>query len=123
MKRLPHAVSDLSSRYLKAQKIERLLNLSNYPKPIRLLEVGTGSGGIAHYFAAQGTDQYIVPEARERASGIASCAALYAFVFGAARLRNQTLERPGWLLNRAYRRGSNRPDGRSARHYGRGCCG
>ncbi|MBW2108930.1 MAG: class I SAM-dependent methyltransferase [Deltaproteobacteria bacterium] len=60
MKRLPHAVSDLSSRYLKAQKIERLLNLSNYPKPIRLLEVGTDSGGIAHYFAAQGNDQYEV---------------------------------------------------------------
>jgi len=38
-----------------------------------------------------------VPEARGRASGMASCAALYAFVFGAARLRNQTLERPGRL--------------------------
>jgi len=50
--RLPHAVLDLPSRRLKALKIERLLHLSKRPQPIRLLEIGTGSGGIAHYFAA-----------------------------------------------------------------------
>lgn len=33
-------------------KIERLLDLHNRPQPLRLLEVGTGSGGIAHYFAS-----------------------------------------------------------------------
>lgn len=31
-------------------KIERLLDLANRPQPISMLEVGTGSGGIAHYF-------------------------------------------------------------------------
>lgn len=48
--RQPHAVLDLPSRRLKGLKIERLLDLVNRPQPIRILEVGTGSGGIAHYF-------------------------------------------------------------------------
>jgi SAM-dependent methyltransferase len=52
-KRLPHAALDLSSRRLKGEKIERLLELTARPKPIRLLEIGTGSGGIAHYFATK----------------------------------------------------------------------
>lgn len=50
MTRQPHAVLDLSSRRMKGLKIERLLDLASRPQPIRLLEVGTGSGGIAHYF-------------------------------------------------------------------------
>jgi SAM-dependent methyltransferase len=50
--RKPHAVLDLSSRHYKGLKIERLLNLSSRRQPMRMLEVGTGSGGIAHYFAA-----------------------------------------------------------------------
>ncbi|QRN54394.1 class I SAM-dependent methyltransferase [Dyella caseinilytica] len=49
-RRLPHAVLDLPSRRLKGLKIERLLDLSSRRQPLRLLEVGTGSGGIAHYF-------------------------------------------------------------------------
>ena len=49
--RQPHAVLDLPSRYQKALKIERLLDLATLPQPIRMLEIGTGSGGIAHYFA------------------------------------------------------------------------
>jgi SAM-dependent methyltransferase len=49
--RQPHAVMDLVSRRLKAIKIERLLNLNARPGPIRMLEIGTGSGGISHYFA------------------------------------------------------------------------
>lgn len=48
--RLPHAVLDLPSRQFKGLKIERLLNLARRPQPIRMLEVGTGSGGIASYF-------------------------------------------------------------------------
>lgn len=48
--RQPHAVLDLPSRRLKGLKIERLLDLASRPQPIRMLEVGTGSGGIAHYF-------------------------------------------------------------------------
>lgn len=48
--RLPHAVLDLASRRLKGLKIERLLGLASRTQPIRMLEVGTGSGGIAHYF-------------------------------------------------------------------------
>ncbi|WP_250887058.1 MULTISPECIES: class I SAM-dependent methyltransferase [unclassified Rhodanobacter] len=50
MVRQPHAVLDLPSRCFKGLKIERLLDLANRPQPIRMLEVGTGSGGIAHYF-------------------------------------------------------------------------
>lgn len=42
---------DLASRRLKAIKIERLLELAARPQPMRMLEIGTGSGGIAHYFA------------------------------------------------------------------------
>lgn len=49
--RLPHAVLDLPSRRWKALKIERLLDLEHVNAPIRLLEAGTGAGGIAHYFA------------------------------------------------------------------------
>lgn len=49
--RQPHAVLDLPSRRHKGRKIERLLGLAEGKGPIRLLEVGTGSGGIAHYFA------------------------------------------------------------------------
>lgn len=48
--RQPHAVLDLASRNAKALKIERLLGLATRPQPMRLLEVGTGAGGIAHYF-------------------------------------------------------------------------
>ena len=48
--RLPHAVMDLPSRRLKAVKIERLLGLKPELGPYRMLEVGTGSGGIAAYF-------------------------------------------------------------------------
>lgn len=49
--RQPHAVLDLPSRWHKGLKIERLLGLAGRRQPIRLLEIGTGSGGIAHYFA------------------------------------------------------------------------
>lgn len=51
MRRRPHATLDLASRHVKALKIERLLGLSSLPQPMRLLEIGTGAGGIAHYFA------------------------------------------------------------------------
>jgi ubiquinone/menaquinone biosynthesis C-methylase UbiE len=50
IERLPHVSTDMPSRNFKAMKIERLLDLASRPQPIRLLEVGTGSGGIAHYF-------------------------------------------------------------------------
>lgn len=49
--RQPHVVLDLPSRDRKALKIERLLNLTTRPQPLHLLEIGTGAGGIAHYFA------------------------------------------------------------------------
>jgi ubiquinone/menaquinone biosynthesis C-methylase UbiE len=55
IQRKPHASTDLSSRNLKALKIERLLSLADRPQPIRMLEVGTGSGGIAHYFGTHPT--------------------------------------------------------------------
>ena len=53
--RQPHAVLDLPSRRFKGLKIERLLDLASRPQPIRMLEVGTGSGGIAHYFGTHPT--------------------------------------------------------------------
>lgn len=48
--RQPHAVLDMPSRRWKGMKIERLLKLDERPQPMRMLEIGTGSGGIAHYF-------------------------------------------------------------------------
>lgn len=53
--RRSHAILDLASRNTKAIKIERLLGLASRPQPMRLLEIGTGSGGIAHYFASHET--------------------------------------------------------------------
>lgn len=50
--RKPHAVMDLPSRRAKGLKIERLLGLSSRQQPIRLLDIGTGNGGIAYYFAS-----------------------------------------------------------------------
>lgn len=55
LSRQPHAVLDLPSRRSKGLKIERLLALASRRQPIRLLEVGTGSGGIAHYFGTHPT--------------------------------------------------------------------
>jgi SAM-dependent methyltransferase len=55
--RQPHAVLDLESRRNKALKIERLLGLAGRSGALRLLEIGTGSGGIAHYFATHPTLQ------------------------------------------------------------------
>ena len=49
--RLPHASVDVESRRSKAMKIERLLYPLPIRRPLRLLEIGTGSGVIAHYFA------------------------------------------------------------------------
>lgn len=53
--RQPHAVLNLASRNGKALKIERLLGLASRPQPMRMLEVGTGAGGIAHYFGTHPT--------------------------------------------------------------------
>jgi len=55
LQRQPHAALDLRSRDWKAMKIERLLGLAQRPQPVRMLEIGTGSGGIAHYFATHPT--------------------------------------------------------------------
>lgn len=51
--RKAHVVTNLASRIPKAQKIEQLLDLQNIKlnRPIQLLEIGCGSGGISHYFA------------------------------------------------------------------------
>jgi SAM-dependent methyltransferase len=51
MPRSPHAVLDLASRRWKGEKILRMLDLPARDTPWRVLEVGTGSGGIAHYIA------------------------------------------------------------------------
>lgn len=58
--RLAHAVLDTGSRRLKARKIELLLDLDRRPGAIRMLEVGTGSGGIAHYFATHASQRFEV---------------------------------------------------------------
>lgn len=51
MNRQAHAATDLASRQSKALKIERVLGLVPGGEPWALLEIGTGAGGIAHYFA------------------------------------------------------------------------
>ncbi|MDX5445410.1 MAG: class I SAM-dependent methyltransferase [Zoogloeaceae bacterium] len=48
--RQAHAVKDLPSRRAKGLKIERLLKLHELSRPLRVLDVGTGNGGIAQYF-------------------------------------------------------------------------
>lgn len=53
-----HAVLDLVSRQWKGRKIELLLGLEGGAQARRLLEVGTGSGGIAHFFATQASTTY-----------------------------------------------------------------
>lgn len=58
--RHPHVVTNLESRQWKAEKIEQLLALDQRPGPIRLLEVGTGSGGIAHYFGTHDSGRFSV---------------------------------------------------------------
>lgn len=48
--RKPHVVSD--NRIVKAQKIESIIQLDRlFQKNDSILEIGTGSGTIAHYFA------------------------------------------------------------------------
>lgn len=49
--RQAHAILDIHSRVVKAKKIEILMQLKPNNKPLRVLEIGCGSGGIAHYFA------------------------------------------------------------------------
>lgn len=59
-KRRAHAVLDLQSRQWKALKIERLLDLADRPGALRILEVGTGSGGIASYFGMHPSNRFQV---------------------------------------------------------------
>jgi SAM-dependent methyltransferase len=47
--RQPHIATDLASRRPKAEKILHLLDLQPRDTPWRVLEIGTGSGGIAHF--------------------------------------------------------------------------
>lgn len=47
-------------RLLKAKKIEALLGVIDAAIPLKLLEVGTGSGVIAHYFGTQESQKYNV---------------------------------------------------------------
>lgn len=55
-----HAVLDLGSRRHKGAKIERLLGLDQRSGAVRLLEIGTGSGGIAHYFGTHPSERFTV---------------------------------------------------------------
>lgn len=59
-RRQGHAVMDLRSRQWKALKIEKLLALDDMPGPLRMLEVGTGSGGIATYFGQHPSGRFEV---------------------------------------------------------------
>lgn len=53
--RQAHAVLDTSSRVAKAKKIEILMQFGSYTEPLRVLEIGCESGGIAYYFATHAT--------------------------------------------------------------------
>ncbi|WP_370300363.1 class I SAM-dependent methyltransferase [Abyssibacter sp.] len=55
-----HAALDLDTRVLKAKKIEALLGLPEQSSRLRLLEIGTGSGVIAHYFATNASLKFDV---------------------------------------------------------------
>lgn len=50
-----HALLDLRSRALKARKIQAVLGLVPGSQRLRVLEIGTGSGGIANYFGTHGS--------------------------------------------------------------------
>lgn len=53
-RRLPHAALNPVGRLPKAEKIAALLKLGSMAgRRLRLLEIGTGSGVIAHYFATR----------------------------------------------------------------------
>lgn len=49
--RKPHAPLGVNQRFLKARKIAGILEASRPLRGLRILEVGTGSGVIAHYLA------------------------------------------------------------------------
>jgi SAM-dependent methyltransferase len=53
MVRKPHASLDPRKRLPKAEKIRHLLELAQGDDALKLLEIGTGSGVIAHYFAVR----------------------------------------------------------------------
>ncbi|MFV5384507.1 class I SAM-dependent methyltransferase [Acinetobacter junii] len=55
--RKPHVVSD--NRIVKAQKIESIIQLDRlFQKNDSILEIGTGSGGIANYFTQKKNAQF-----------------------------------------------------------------
>lgn len=58
--RKPHVVLDLKSRFLKAKKIEALIDVPLVARELKLLEIGTGSGGIASYFSGAAKSSYRV---------------------------------------------------------------
>lgn len=58
--RHPHVVKDLASRQWKAEKIAYLLDLDARPGPLRMLEIGTGSGGIASWFGTHPSGRFEV---------------------------------------------------------------
>lgn len=56
--RRAHVVSNI--RHLKAIKIETILELDQRLTTLRLLDVGAGSGGIAHYFGSHTSGRFSV---------------------------------------------------------------
>lgn len=56
--RRAHVVSNI--RHLKAIKIAKILELDQRQTALRLLDVGAGSGGIAHYFGSQPSGRFNV---------------------------------------------------------------
>lgn len=62
-----HAATNLEQRYKKARKIARLLDLDqSSTASLRILEVGTGSGVIAHWFGTRGHEVDAVDVVDER---------------------------------------------------------
>lgn len=80
--RKSHVAVNLVTRGHKALKIERLLGLGSHVGQIHLLEIGTGSGGIAHYFAVHPTLQCVVSAVDVRDNRLAHAGYDYQTVKG-----------------------------------------
>ena len=82
--RASHAAPDQHSRTLKARKIERLLGPGVLRDGAALLDIGAGSGWIAHYFARHPRHRLSVSAVDARDERVAKDGYVFRQVTGAA---------------------------------------